>query len=656
MNLADLGLHEGLSRAIEARGLDSLYPFLEKTVEHVNRKKENVAAQVRLGAGRESVYLVPMLQWLLTEGEGQRALVILPTEQDVATVMTPAQVLAEAVGLPVHALGHDPDAADATAALSLAAVEVLSARHESATLDLLGYGFVVVDGVERFTESPWHGHLLQVRTYLRPAWERRTMIVADKLGTKEQTLALDLADAPTELYLEEEAEKVKHVPQATWYVASDAKLRLLLGVLAREARTTVAVFCNLRESAEEVARRLSTNGKRVEYILGNLPQPRKDSILARARSGEIEAVVLTDEGARGLTQGFFPLIINFDIPLEGEPYLDRVRLLDIGSADARIINFACDRYVYGIPAVEQFMGISLGAVQADDALYAAIDKSAGMTFSHGNRQEGRGGSRDGGQVRNGQDGGRQPSRGRERSELPGGYGNRRDSDGYRHDGRSRERGPDPRYQESIRAGIAELTGVGLSGSGARNHPQVAPRPQIKQERDFGEGNPRSSNAQHPNTGHPGSGNTNRPEGRRGHRRNKHGRQGGASSGAPGVRGVSPSAAFEDPYAIPIEERMRLYKEKYGKRLAEESPQRSSGRKKSRRHGSGSPGAAPATGSPEGQSPRSEGPRNPDPRPVRPVDRSEAPSVPNQGHPSDAGGDGHGGLFGKLFGGMRKDKE
>lgn len=640
MSFSELGLQEGLFRALEAREFGSLYPFLEKTVSHVNHKKENVSAQVRLGSGRESVYLVPLLQWLLTEGAGQRALVILPTEQDVATVMRHAQALAEAVEIPVHAIGRDVDTSDVSASLSLGAVEVLAERGEAASLDLRDYGFVVADGAERFVESPWHGHLLQVRSYLRPARERRTMIIADKLGTPEQTLALDLADAPTELYLEEEAEKVKHVPQSTWYVASDDKIRLLLGVLAREARPTAAVFCNLRETAEMVARRLQANGKRVEFILGNLPQPRKDSILARAASGDIEALVLTDEGARGLAQGRFSIVINFDIPLEGEPYLDRVRILDTACADARIVNFACDRYVYGIPAVEQFMGVSLGAVQADETLYAPVDKSAGMNFNHGNRRDSRGG----GQGPRGPnlDEGRSSFRGRERAEQPGGRGNRRDSDGGRRDGRGRDRGPDPRNQESIRAGIAELTGVNLGGSGARKAPQ-----------DHAKAREPGDRREHAAGHTPTSGNPGRTEGRRGHKRNKHGRKGGIPSGAPSMRGVSPSASLEDPYALPMEERMRIYKEKYGKHLADSNPPRSTGRKKNRRRGGRGSSAPQASGAEDGF-PAGTGPsRVPD----RTPDATPPPVVPPRDKASDSGGEeSRGGLFGKLFGGGRKEKD
>lgn len=634
MNLDELGLHEGLLHALQARDWDTLYPFLEKTVHHVNGKKENVSAQVRMGSGREILYLVPLLQWLLTEGEGGRALVILPSDQDVASAKGHALSLAQSVSIPVHAIGHDPDEADATALLSMGAVDVLAARQDADTLDLAGYAFVVVDGLERFVEAPYNGPIRRIRSRLKPAWERRTVVFSDKLGVKEQTLALDLADAPTELYLEEETEKAKHLTQATWYVPAEAKIRLLLGVLDSGSHGAVAVFCNLRENAADVARRLSVNGKRAEFAEENLPKARKDSLLARAKSGELDVVALTDESSRGFPAASFPLVVNYDIPLEGEPYLERLRFLDTEAPEARVLNFACDRYVYGIPAVEQFMGFSLGAVQADESLFAKADKSAGMPQANGNRSQGRGGYR-GGPQRQASDGPRQapPGGGRDRyQKRPGGPGPRRDEADFHRDNRGRDREGDPRNQESIRAGIAELTGVNLGGSAARALAHSDPPPR---ERD-------------------GRGRGPRPEGSpRGGRKKKRGRTGppGASAAGPNAprpKGQTSSPAFADPYAIPMEERMRLYKEKYGKHLSENPQPKAPGRKKGRRRRgrpSGDPSAAAGSGREGGGGPASDA----RPHPSRPPSAS-VPSKP-------AGSEGsRPGLIGRLFGAARKDAQ
>ncbi|HSV56456.1 MAG TPA: hypothetical protein VLH39_05040, partial [Magnetospirillaceae bacterium] len=159
MNMNELGLCEGLRLALEELAPDIPYHFLEKTVLHVNRRKENLSAQVRSARGREALYLVPVLEWLLTEGAEGRGLVVLPTDQDVASAMGRLAALAEKAGVPLHAYGRDPDTADSTARLAMGSAAVLSARLEDTGLDLAGFGFVVVDGLSRFTEPPISGAL-----------------------------------------------------------------------------------------------------------------------------------------------------------------------------------------------------------------------------------------------------------------------------------------------------------------------------------------------------------------------------------------------------------------------------------------------------------------------------------------------------------------
>lgn len=625
MNLNELGLQEGLLHALEAREPDAAYPFFEKIVLAVNRRNENVSAQVRIGTGRELLYLVPLLQWLLSEAPEGRGLVVVPSDQDVAAAADGAAALTKGLGFAAHILGRDPDTEDSTARLAVGAVEALSSRQEAGSLDLGAFGFVVVDGLSRFTEPPFSGALRRIGARLRPPRERRTILFSERLGLKEQTLALELADAPEELYLEEEAEKTKHLPQTTWYVAAENKVRLLLGVLGSDSRGPVAVLCNLPETAQDLVRRLGANGKRGEAVLESPTPSRRDALLARARSGDLDAVVLTDDSLRGLPRGAFRQVINYDIPLEGEPYLERIRLLDASAPGARILNFACDRYVYGIPAVEQFMGISLGAVQADESLLAPADRSSAAAPGRGNRpREDRNGWRSdrprerGREDRPFRDCG--PDRGQDRRE-PG--PRPRNEGGFRRDGRNRDREGDLRNQESIRAGIAELTGVNLGGSGARNRPPESPGSRDRGGPDSGP----------------------RPEGPgRGNRRNKRGRRGPAGGISP--RGVGPvtQPSFGDPYSLPMEERMRLYKEKYGKHLAENPEPKAPGRKKGRRRRGKHPGAEGTTGEPRnGAQPRPESGGTP-----------SDPGVSDSS--SESGGAERGGLLGRIFNAPRKEDD
>ncbi|MCX7023200.1 MAG: helicase-related protein [Spirochaetes bacterium] len=598
MDLHELGLHENLVRGAGEAGLSAYAPFIEMTIGRLIGARENVSAQVKLGEGRPAAFLVPAMQWLLDEGAGRRALVIVPADKDIASVERAAAPLAAACGITMRTVGREPDTADGSASLVIGSLDSLLLRHESDTFSLGDFGFVAIDGVDRMTEPALMPSAQVLRGFLPPPAERRTVLFSSLLGPKERSFAFEIADNPSEIFLEAESERARQVPQTTWYVSSDAKLRLALGIMTRENLRPVCVFCNLKDSADETAKRFEMNGLRSEYIIGNMPGQRKSVIVDRLKRGELDVLVLTDEGAEGIEAGFCALLINYDIPLEGENYLTRIELVDKDSG--RIVNFACDRYVYGIPAIEQIMGTSMDAVQVDEALFAPVDKSSGMVFERkrpvvqGGRPQRDGRPRDGREGRPIRDvrGGRNDRPGRPgertglRPEIRGSLKPRDsegDVDGNRIDANDRNRqqrdvsrpeGPgrqrrehggrndyhrdavaDAQRLDRIRNGIAEATGgsidmvAGAFSNPKRERPETPSGRQEKSERGD-----RSD---------------------RGERKRKSPKQ---------ARGVSDrdTKPLSDPYAVSMEERMKLYREKYGKKMVQEEDKREEDKKRRKR--------------------------------------------------------------------------
>ena len=57
---------------------------------------------------------------------------------------------------------------------------------------------------------------------------------------------------------------------------------------------------------------------------GDMSQELRESAIARLRSGELNIVVATDVAARGLDVERIGLVINYDIPLDVEPFVQRI--------------------------------------------------------------------------------------------------------------------------------------------------------------------------------------------------------------------------------------------------------------------------------------------------------------------------------------------
>jgi len=113
--------------------------------------------------------------------------------------------------------------------------------------------------------------------------------------------------------------------------------------------------------------------------MGDLPQNKRLQVIEGIKTGRIKYLVATEVAARGLHIDDLDLVINYDLPAECESYVHRIgRTARVGKS-GKAISFACDKYVYGLEAIESFTKMKIPVVWADDALFEK-DRSEGMTF------------------------------------------------------------------------------------------------------------------------------------------------------------------------------------------------------------------------------------------------------------------------------------
>jgi len=169
-------------------------------------------------------------------------------------------------------------------------------------------------------------------------------------------------------------------------------------------------------------------------------------------------------------------VVNFDIPLEPELYVKRLEMLDRGHVGAKVVNLACDRYLYGLPAVEQHIGAKLESRQVTEELLRAEDKSATLAFEKPSSDRGHRGPHTGRLVPAGgpqahhDERPKGEERGGKNQERRHEGGQGRDSRRRRGGGRDEDRSPE------IRQSIAELTG---SAPLSATRPEAGNKPQSK---------------------------------------------------------------------------------------------------------------------------------------------------------------------------------
>src|SRR3546814_8000591 len=90
-------------------------------------------------------------------------------------------------------------------------------------------------------------------------------------------------------------------------------------------------------------------------LSGDVPQKKRESLLAQFQKGRLELLVATDVAARGLHIEGVSHVFNFDLPFDAEDYVHRIGRTARLGAEGDAISFACEIYAQGLPDIEAFI-------------------------------------------------------------------------------------------------------------------------------------------------------------------------------------------------------------------------------------------------------------------------------------------------------------
>jgi ATP-dependent RNA helicase RhlB len=260
-------------------------------------------------------------------------------------------------------------------------------------IDFRDFGFFVIDEADRLFDMGFLPDLRRILRGMRPPKERLTMLFSATLSTSVTHLAWEHMNSPAEILVEPEQVTVDTVDQELYHVSSNEKLRLLLGLLAAENPSSALIFTNTKHTAVEVAERLRRNGYTVEFIMGDLTQKKRLAIIDQIKEGALRFLVATDVAARGLHINDLELVVNYDLPENPEGYVHRIGRTARAGKHGKAVSFACERFVFGLEAIEAFIGFKIPVRHVTDELIAD-DASRGMRIG-GLLRGGRNRERDG---------------------------------------------------------------------------------------------------------------------------------------------------------------------------------------------------------------------------------------------------------------------
>jgi ATP-dependent RNA helicase DeaD len=291
-------------------------------------KDMDVIGQAQTGTGKTAAFGVPLVMKMDPSEDRVQGLVIAPTRELAEQVSRMIHRFARYTGVKVHVVYGGENINKQITRLAEGAhvlvgtpgriIDLMKRR----VIDLRGVKVAVVDEADKMLEM---GFIEDVGFILsRAPYIRQTSMWSATLSDEIIDYARRYMRNPREVLLSQDDVAQPLVDQYYLRVEPERKVLALIELLGDRGIDQAIIFCNTRESTDEVAQRLTEAEVPVEALHGRYSQSRRDEIMNAFKLRSLKYIVATDVAARGLDIQGVSHIINYEVPHDAEVYFHRV--------------------------------------------------------------------------------------------------------------------------------------------------------------------------------------------------------------------------------------------------------------------------------------------------------------------------------------------
>ena len=371
LSFAELSLPEAVMKGLDDAGFHRCTPVQAETLPMALDGRD-VAGQAQTGTGKTAAFLVAMFTYLdrnpprptrsLTD---PRALILAPTRELAIQIHKDAELLGAHTGL-VFGLAYGGTDYEKQRAHIQAGVDVLIGTpgrlidyFKQRIFGLQHVQVMVLDEADRMFDLGFIKDIRYVMRRLPAPQQRLNLVFSATLSHRVLELAYEHMNDPTLVQIEPEQVTAEKVRQRIYFPANNEKLPLLIGLLRDMDATRTMVFVNTKREADRVRDYLDANGLPAEVISGDVPQKKRQKVLARFQAGELAILVTTDVGSRGLHIPGVSHVVNYDLPQDREDYVHRIGRTARAGESGDAISFGCETFVQTLPDIEDFIGMKI---------------------------------------------------------------------------------------------------------------------------------------------------------------------------------------------------------------------------------------------------------------------------------------------------------
>ena len=349
---------------IDAMGYKTATPVQEQVIPAIVAGRDIIAA-AQTGTGKTAAFLLPVIHRLITEPHASdtiNSMIIVPTRElaiQIAQTLEGIAYFTAVSSIAVYGGGSGNLFAAERKALSSGADIVICTPGRMIShlnmgyVKLEGLKYLILDEADRMLDMGFFEDIMKIIGYMPK--ERQNLLFSATMPPAMRKLAHSILRNPVEVNIAI-SKPPEQIVQEAFVVYDAQKIPLVKYILSQKEFGSVLVFCSSKLSVKQLTEELRRSGFSVGQIQSDLEQDKREQVLLDFKSDKIKILVATDILSRGIHIEDIDLVINYDVPHDGEDYIHRIGRTARAATKGTAYTFVSSKEQGKFHQIEQLLG------------------------------------------------------------------------------------------------------------------------------------------------------------------------------------------------------------------------------------------------------------------------------------------------------------
>jgi superfamily II DNA/RNA helicase len=412
MTFQDFNFNPDLLEGLMAMGYTKPTPIQEQAIPVILHDRDLIAC-AQTGTGKTAAYLLPILHKIKSADHSHlNTLIIAPTRE-----------LALQIDQQIEALGYFINVSSITVygggsgivweqqkrAMQMGADIVIATPGRLISMLTVGdinlkhLEHLVLDEADRMLDMGFYDDIVRIISYLPE--DRQTLLFSATMPPKIRALANQILKDPAEISIAI-SKPAEGILQQAYMVYDNQKFGLIRHIFKETVYKSVIIFCSRKETVKKLANELKRVIPSLQAFHSDLEQDQREEIMRNFKNKNLQVLVGTDILSRGIDVDGIDLVINYDVPPDGEDYVHRIGRTARAESTGTAITFINPMDMQRFAGIEKLIGkevpkILIPAPLGEGPSYQPEQRRGPSGGGGFNKNRNGGGNRSGGGPRQG---------------------------------------------------------------------------------------------------------------------------------------------------------------------------------------------------------------------------------------------------------------